>query len=163
MLLLYSCTVIHVNYILVCKCSYLCRYHHFMAALSNSYIHVPIAMVVGIIQLKLISSGLSFTVEQLFPALLYLASEWHSLGEALSLNEYCLAEICINSKTNEDGLRMMLERYMMRSDLIHSWEEIHAAINKVNGIPKQTDESVSTDPQTPPAPGDNLLPGTCNS
>ena len=87
------------------------------------------------------SSNLPLTIEQLFPALLYLAPKWQSLGEALSLDEDRLHEIFTN-ETDEACLREMLKVYMMRSDLKHSWEEIKEAVNKVE---------VMRDESTPPA------------
>ena len=63
--------------------------------------------------------------------LLGYAPKWQSLGEALSLDEDRLDEIYTNNETNEVCLHVMLEVYMMRSDLKHSWEEIHAAIKKI--------------------------------
>ena len=59
-----------------------------------------------------------------------LASKWQSLGEALSLDEDRLDEIFTNNETNEACLSVMLEVYMMRSDLKHSWEEIEEAVKK---------------------------------
>ena len=105
------------------------------------------------------SPNLPLTVERLFPALLYLASKWQSLGEALSLDKDRLDEIFTNNETDEACLREMLEVYMMRSDLKHSWEEIHAAINIVEGILEKTDKSTHPNPQTPPGPLDSILPG----
>ena len=105
------------------------------------------------------SSNLPLTVERLFPALLYLASKWQSLGKALSLNKDRLDEIFTNNKTDEACLREMLKVYMMRSDLKHSWKEIHAAINIVESKQEETDESTHPDPQTPPGLSDNILSG----
>ena len=71
------------------------------------------------------------TTERLFSFLLPHASEWQSLGETLSLDDDRLDEIYINNETEETCLREMIELYMMRSDLDHSWEEIEAALQKI--------------------------------
>ena len=71
------------------------------------------------------------TADLFFSRLLPYASKWQSLGLALSLDEDRLEdEIFTNNEREEDCLREMLELYMMRSDLNHSWEEIHAALEK---------------------------------
>ena len=44
------------------------------------------------------------------------------------MDEDQLDEIFTNNETDEACLREMLELYMMRSDLSHSWEEIEAAL-----------------------------------
>ena len=119
--------------------------------------------VISFIVIAETSSNLPLTVERLFPALLYLASKWQSLGEALSLNKDRLDEIFTNNKTDEACLREMLKVYMMRSDLKHSWEEIHAAKNEVETILEKTDKSTHPNPQTPPGPPDNILPGKNNN
>ena len=84
-------------------------------------------------------STIPLAVEQLFPALLYLAPKWQSLGEALSLDEDRLDEIFTNNETDEACLREMLVVYMMRSDLKHSWEEIHEAVNKADEKIEESD------------------------
>ena len=121
--------------------------------------HVCTVYVISFFVIAETSSDLPLTVETLFPALLYLAPKWQSLGEALSLYEDCIDEIFTNNETDEACLRKMLEVYMMRSDLKHNWEEIHAAINKVESKQEETDESTHPDPQPPPGPPDNILPG----
>ena len=73
----------------------------------------------------------SLTVQRLCCHLLPLSSKWQSLGKALSLDEDCLDDIYTNNETDEACLLNMLELYMMRSDLDHSWEEILAAENKI--------------------------------
>ena len=60
-----------------------------------------------------------------------MASKWLALGMALSLDEDRLDEISTNNETEEACLRVMLEFYMKRSDLKHSWEEIREARRKV--------------------------------
>ena len=82
-----------------------------------------------------------FTVEYIFPCLLSLASKWQALGEALSLDEDHLDEIFTNNETEEACLRVMLELYMMRSDLKHSWEELETAMNKVREEDQGVDAS----------------------
>ena len=71
------------------------------------------------------------TVELLFRHLLPHSSKWQPLGEALSLDEDILDEIFTKNEREEDCLQEMLEHYMMRSDLDHSWEEIEAALIKI--------------------------------
>ena len=74
----------------------------------------------------------AITIEQLFSFLLPHASKWQSLGEALLLDKDRLEdEVFPNNETDEACLREMLELYMMRSDLNHSWEEVHAALEKI--------------------------------
>ena len=65
-----------------------------------------------------------FDLEHLLPGLMGVASKWKSLGEALSLDDDIVDEIFTNNETEEECLREMLERYLMRSDLKHNWEEI---------------------------------------
>ena len=71
------------------------------------------------------------TIEQLFSFLLPHISKWQSLGSALSLDEDRLDEIFTNNMTEEACLQQMLELYMKRTDLDHSWEEIKAALAKI--------------------------------
>ena len=71
------------------------------------------------------------TTNQLFSFLRPHASKWQSLGLALSLDEDRLDEIYTNNEREEDCLQELLELYMMRSDLSHSWEEVHAALEKI--------------------------------
>ena len=61
-----------------------------------------------------------------------MASKWQSLGEALSLDEDRLDEIFANNETDEACLQEMLEVYMARADLNHSWEEIEGALKKIH-------------------------------
>ena len=68
------------------------------------------------------------SADLLFLRLLPYASKWQSLGEALSLDDDRLDEIFTNNETDEACLREMVELYMMRSDLDHSWEEIEHAL-----------------------------------
>ena len=72
-----------------------------------------------------------FTLEHLLPELMPHASKWQSLGKALSLDEDRLDEIFTNNETDEACLEKMLEHYLQRSDLNHSWEEIEAALEKI--------------------------------
>ena len=71
------------------------------------------------------------TVENLLPLLHSIASEWHSLGEALSLDEDRLDEIFTNNETDEACLRDMLELYEKKSDSQYTWEEIVAVLKKI--------------------------------
>ena len=71
------------------------------------------------------------TLEHLLPELLLLASKWQSLGEALSLDEDELDEIFTNNETDEACLEVMLEHYMARPYLNHSWEEIQKALKQI--------------------------------
>lgn len=61
-----------------------------------------------------------------------MASKWHSLGEALLFDEDILDEIFTNNETDEGCLRDMLERYLEKSDMSHTWEEIEAAQKRIN-------------------------------
>ena len=72
------------------------------------------------------------TVESLLSHLLPYASKWQSLGGALSLDEDRLDEIYTNNETEEACLQVMIELYMMRTDLDHSWEEIESAVKKTS-------------------------------
>lgn len=60
-----------------------------------------------------------------------MSSKWKNWGEALSLHEEILIEVFTNNETDEDCLQEMLERYLERSDLKHSWEEIDEALRRV--------------------------------
>ena len=71
------------------------------------------------------------TTGQLFSFLLPHASKWQSLGIALSLDKDQLDEVFTNNEREEDCLQEMLELYMMRSDLKHNWEEVHAALGEM--------------------------------
>ena len=88
----------------------------------------------------------TFTMDQLVDHLLPegAASKWQDLGAALSLGEDILDEIFTNNDRDEDCLRDMLERYMMRSDLKHNWEEINKALAAA--------EKASSGDQDTPAP-----------
>ena len=79
------------------------------------------------------SSPPAFTLESVIAALLPHASKWQSLGEALSLDEDRLDEIYTNNETDEICLQEMLEVYMMRPNLSHSWGEIQNALKKIGG------------------------------
>ena len=81
-----------------------------------------------------------FTVEHIFPTLLFMASKWQALGKALSLDEDRLDEIFTNNETDEACLNVMLEHYMKRSDLKHSWEEVREAKRKVEEKDGGTEE-----------------------
>ena len=72
------------------------------------------------------------TTERLFSFLRPHASKWQILGIALSLDEDRLDEVFTNNERDEDCLREMLELYMLRSDLNHSWEEVHTALKKID-------------------------------
>ena len=85
-----------------------------------------------------------FTLEHLLPELLPHASKWQSLGEALSIDEDRLDEIYTNNERNEACLEEMLELYMARSDLNHSWEEIQEALKKIG------EESAADQLEVPP-------------
>ena len=70
-------------------------------------------------------------MEHLLLEVIGVASKWQSLGKALSLDEDIIDEIYTNNETDEECLRDMLERYLMRNDVSHSWEEIEAALSSV--------------------------------
>ena len=83
-------------------------------------------------------------MEHLLLELLPNVSKWQSLGEALSLDEDRLDEIYTNNETDEACLEGMLELYLARTDLNHSWEEIQRALEKIG-------ESTADDqPEIPP-------------
>ena len=84
------------------------------------------------------------TLEHLLPELLPLASKWQSLGEALSLDEDQLDEIFTNNETDEACLEVMLEQYMARPYLNHSWEEIQKALKWIG------EELTIDQPEVPP-------------
>ena len=90
-----------------------------------------------------------FTVEYIFPHLLSLASKWQAVGEALSLDEDLLDEIFTNNVTDEACLRNMLELYMKRCGLKHSWEEIREAMRKVEEKDGGTEELEPTSQRSP--------------
>ena len=52
------------------------------------------------------------------------------MGLALSLDDDRLDEIFTNNETDEACLHEMLEVYMARPDLNHSWEEVQEALKK---------------------------------
>ena len=88
-----------------------------------------------------------FTIDYIFPTLLFMASKSQALGEALSLDEDRLDEIFTNNETDEACLRVMLEHYMERSDLKHNWEEIREARRKVEEKDGGTEELGPTVPE----------------
>ena len=53
----------------------------------------------------------------------HLLPPWQSLGKALSFDEDQLDEIFTNNETDEACLEVMLEQYMARPYLNHSWKE----------------------------------------
>ena len=72
------------------------------------------------------------------------ASKWQSLGEALSLDDDRLDEIFTNYEKDETCLEEMLELYLQRSDLNHSWEAIEAALEKVKEAESASGEFLGT-------------------
>ena len=97
-------------------------------------------------------------MEHLLPELLPLASKWQSLGEALSLDEDRLDEIYTNNERDEACLEIMLELYLARSDLNHSWDEIQKALEKIGEEtsigrpeipPRDLEKSVIIQPEVP--------------
>ena len=105
------------------------------------------------------SVSLPFNLEQLIDHLLPVVSKWQELGAALSLDEDILDEMYTNNETDEDCLHDMLERYMMRSDLKHNWEEIDAALEKVNGSGDLREEAGSQPSLAQPQVVDNAPKG----
>ena len=71
------------------------------------------------------------TTDLLFSFLRPHVFKWQSLGLALSLDEDRLDEVYTNNEREGDCLREMLELYMLRSDLNHSWEEVYTALEKI--------------------------------
>ena len=100
-----------------------------------------------------------FNLERLIDHLLPVVSKWQELGVALSLDEDILDEIYTNNERDEDCLRDMLERYMKRSDLKHNWEEIVAALEKVNGSGDVKEETGSQPSLAHPQVVDRALKG----
>ena len=74
-----------------------------------------------------------FGLEHLLATLISMGVvfRWKDLGEALSLDEDIIDEIFTNNETDEECLRDMLERYLMRLDKKHSWEEIHMTLKRI--------------------------------
>lgn len=60
-----------------------------------------------------------------------MADKWKDLGEILSVTEDILDEIFTIYESQKDCLREMLKYYLMRSDLVHDWEEIITALRKL--------------------------------
>ena len=56
---------------------------------------------------------------------------WLSLGKVLSLDNNLLDKVFANSEKDEDCLQEMLELYLARSDLNHSWEKIQEALKNI--------------------------------
>lgn len=74
---------------------------------------------------------ISFTIENLIKYLLPVAGKWKELGEILFITENILDEIFTNYVTQEECLCEMLKYYLIRSDLVHDWEEISTALRKL--------------------------------
>ena len=70
---------------------------------------------------------------------LQLAPQWQSLGDSL-LDDDHFDELSTKNETDETRLSEMLEVYMKRSDLKHSWEEIEEAVKKVIEKLKESDQ-----------------------
>ena len=88
----------------------------------------------------------TFNLDHLFSYLLPVLSKWQSLGKALSLDEDIIDEIYTNNETDEECLRDMLRRRLMRTDLKLSWEEINEALKKVNESGGETEEKCDHQP-----------------
>ena len=56
---------------------------------------------------------------------------WLSLGKVLSLDNNLLDKIFANNDRDEDCLQEMLQLYLARPDLNHSWEEIQEALKNI--------------------------------
>ena len=94
----------------------------------------------------------TFDLDHLVLHLLPMASEWRPLGEALSLDDDHLDEIYTNNMTDEDCLRDMLERYLLRSDLKHNWEEIEEAQKNICRSRDRVEEDTDNQPSIPQSP-----------
>lgn len=115
-----------------------------IAVVSEHCVHSMYTVKVVLVILYSLSSD-PFDLEHLLPQLMRLQMDpkWQSLGKALSLNEDCLDEILTNNETDETRLSEMLEVYMMRPDMKHSWEEMEEAVKKVTCISETTKEGAS--------------------
>ena len=71
-----------------------------------------------------------FTIENILPFLVSIASKWLKLGKVLNLSEKRLDDIT-TTESDEICLRQMLEVYMMRSDLCPSWVKLVAVLKKI--------------------------------
>ena len=59
-----------------------------------------------------------------------MASKWQVIGEAFPLSEKRLDDIG-TTEGDEECLRQMIEAYMLRSDLSHTWDEIVNVLKKI--------------------------------
>ena len=81
-----------------------------------------------------------FTIEHLLHRLRNDAAKWRLLGKALSLHDDCLDEIYTNNSGDEACLTRMLEIYLTRTDLNHTWEEISRVLRRI----KETNLSINS-------------------
>ena len=63
-----------------------------------------------------------------------MASKWHSLGEALSIDEDHLDNISTNNETDKACLQDMLEFYMENSNFKHNWEEMAYVLRDIDEV-----------------------------
>jgi hypothetical protein len=71
------------------------------------------------------------TVENLLPLLRSIASEWLSLGEALSIDDDDLDIINTNNETDEACLQNMLEFHVEKSSQ-HTWKVMAIALKQID-------------------------------
>lgn len=79
-----------------------------------------------------VPAQMSFTIDNLYDQLWSLRSKWQEIGKAMSLPEDLLDEIDTNNETDESCLRNVLEFYMQKCDLQHTWEEMHSFVKIVD-------------------------------
>ena len=78
----------------------------------------------------LVASPPPFTPESVFRVLLPVASKWLLLGEAFPLSEKRLEDIT-TTESDEICLKEMVDVYMLRTDLDHTWDEIANVLKKI--------------------------------
>ena len=66
----------------------------------------------------------------MFFALLPVAFMWQAIGEAFPLSEKRLDDIG-TTEGDEECLRQMIEAYMLRRDLSHTWDEVVNVLKKI--------------------------------
>ena len=66
----------------------------------------------------------------MFHALIPIASRWLALGEAFPLSEKRLDDID-TTEGDENCLKEMVDAYMLRSDLEHTWEDLVKVLRKI--------------------------------
>ena len=78
----------------------------------------------------LVASPPPFTPESVFRVLLPIASKWLLLGEAFPLSDKRLEDIT-TTESDEICLKEMVDVYMLRTDLDHTWDEVVNVLKKI--------------------------------